>query len=70
MSKQDKIEQTVEEVETVEVIHEALIRNWGKLRGWMATDRVFRAWQERLRGTMAQWQDTDKDEGSNATKIS
>ena len=51
-------------VETVEVVHEALIRNWGKLRGWMATDRGFRAWQERLRVAMAQWQETDKDEGS------
>ncbi len=52
------------QVETVEVVHEALIRNWGELRGWMDTDRVFRAWQERLRGAMGQWQETDKDEGS------
>ncbi|MFM7880574.1 MAG: S-layer homology domain-containing protein [Microcystis panniformis] len=44
------------EVETVEVVHEALIRNWGELRGWMDTDRVFRAWQERLRAGMYQWQ--------------
>ncbi len=52
------------QVETVEVVHEALIRNWGELRDWMATDRVFRAWQERLRGAMQQWQETLKDEGS------
>lgn len=44
------------QVETVEVVHEALIRNWGELRGWMDTDRVFRAWQERLRAGMYQWQ--------------
>ncbi|MFM7787520.1 MAG: S-layer homology domain-containing protein, partial [Microcystis panniformis] len=25
------------QVETVEVVHEALIRNWGELRGWMDT---------------------------------
>jgi hypothetical protein len=50
--------------ETVEVVHEALIRNWGELRGWMDTDRVFRAWQERLRGSMRQWQETQQDEGS------
>ncbi len=50
--------------ETVEVVHEALIRNWGELRGWMDTDRVFRAWQERLRGAMRQWQETQQDEGS------
>jgi WD40 repeat protein len=50
--------------ETVEVVHEALIRNWGELRGWMDTDRVFRAWQERLRGAMQQWQETQQDVGS------
>jgi tetratricopeptide (TPR) repeat protein len=50
--------------ETVEVVHEALIRNWGELRGWMNTDRVFRAWQERLRGAMRQWQETKEDVGS------
>ncbi|MBD1865033.1 MULTISPECIES: WD40 repeat domain-containing protein [Trichocoleus] len=52
------------QVETVEVVHEALIRNWGELRSWMVTDRVFRAWQERLRGAMQQWQETQEDEGS------
>ncbi|MDB9395750.1 WD40 repeat domain-containing protein [Microcystis aeruginosa] len=52
------------QVETVEVVHEALIRNWEELRGWMVTDRVFRAWQERLRGAMGQWQQTQGDEGS------
>jgi WD40 repeat protein len=52
------------EQETVEIVHEALIRQWGDLRGWMETDRVFRAWQERLRGAMRQWQETKQDEGS------
>jgi WD40 repeat protein len=50
--------------ETVEVVHEALISNWGELRGWMDTDRVFRAWQERLRGAMRQWHQMQQDEGS------
>jgi hypothetical protein len=50
--------------ETVEVVHEALIRSWGELRGWMEIDRVFRAWQERLRGAMRQWQEMKQDEGS------
>jgi hypothetical protein len=52
------------QMETVEVVHEALLRNWGELREWMITDRVFRTWQERLRGTIAQWQATQGDEGS------
>ena len=50
--------------ETVEVVHEALIQNWGVLQAWMNTDRVFRAWQERLRGTKKQWEATNKDPGS------
>ena len=50
--------------ETVEVVHEALIRNWGELREWMNTNRIFRAWQERLRGAKGQWEATKKDQGS------
>ncbi len=42
--------------DTVEVVHEALIRHWGQLRLWMAEDRTFRAWQERLRFALKQWQ--------------
>jgi len=53
-----------QEQETVEVVHEALILNWGELRGWMETDRTFRAWQERLRGAKRQWEATGKDAGS------
>ncbi len=50
--------------ETVEVVHEALIRNWGELRQWMNTNRVFRAWQERLRSAKGQWEATKQDSGS------
>lgn len=50
--------------ETVEVVHEALIRNWGQLREWMETDRIFRAWQDRLRGAMHEWEETKRDEGA------
>ncbi|WP_413167794.1 WD40 repeat domain-containing protein [Capilliphycus salinus ALCB114379] len=49
--------------ETVEVVHEALIRNWSELRQWMDTDRSFRTWQERLRAAMYQWEQTQRDEG-------
>ncbi|WP_017314558.1 tetratricopeptide repeat protein [Mastigocladopsis repens] len=50
--------------ETVEVVHEALIRNWEELRQWMNADRSFRAWQERLRFAMLQWQKMQRDEGA------
>ncbi|MEB3324024.1 MAG: WD40 repeat domain-containing protein, partial [Cyanobacteriota bacterium] len=49
--------------DTVEVVHEALIRHWGKLQDWLSTDRDFRSWQERLRGSLAQWQANDYEEG-------
>lgn len=50
--------------ETVEVVHEALIRNWGELRKWITADRAFRTWQERLRTAMQQWQETNHDPGA------
>ncbi|MFM6213376.1 MAG: WD40 repeat domain-containing protein, partial [Planktothrix sp.] len=53
----------IKEQETVEVVHEALIRNWGQLRQWMATDREFRTWQERLRTAMNYWQEKNRDQG-------
>ncbi|AFZ01707.1 CHAT domain-containing protein [Calothrix sp. PCC 6303] len=50
--------------DTVEVVHEALIRNWGRLRGWMDDNREFRVWQERLKVALQQWVDSNKDDGS------
>ena len=40
---------------TVEIVHEALIINWGQLREWIQSDREFRIWQQRLRGTIRGW---------------
>lgn len=50
-------------VETVEVVHEALIGNWERLRGWIEEDRAFRTWQEGLRIAIRQWEAGGKDEG-------
>lgn len=50
--------------ETAEIVHEALIRNWGRLREWMRANRNFRAWQERLRGMVQQWEAAARDEGA------
>jgi CHAT domain/WD domain, G-beta repeat len=49
--------------DTVEVVHEALIRNWGRLREWMDDNREFRVWQERLKVALQQWVDSNKDDG-------
>lgn len=50
--------------ETVEVVHEALIRNWRELRKWINVDRVFLSWLERLRAAQRQWEATNHDPGS------
>ena len=49
--------------ETVEVVHEALIQGWDRLRVWMEADRTFRNWQERLRSAWRRWEASDHDEG-------
>ena len=41
--------------ETVEIIHEALIREWGNLRLWIEGNREFRIWQERLKFDVREW---------------
>jgi WD40 repeat protein/DNA-binding SARP family transcriptional activator/energy-coupling factor transporter ATP-binding protein EcfA2 len=50
--------------EIVEIVHEALIINWSRFQQWMKEDRTFRAWQERVRSSMRQWQTTRQNEGA------
>lgn len=50
--------------ETVEVSHEALIRQWSRLQGWMKEDREYLLWRERLRGRVNEWQHNTQDEGT------
>jgi uncharacterized protein YjbI with pentapeptide repeats len=45
---------------TVEVVHEALIREWERLQKWIDDDRTFLTWQNRLRISIAEW---NKGEG-------
>jgi WD40 repeat protein len=47
--------------ETVEIVHEALIRNWQSLEQWIKSDREFRNWQEQLRTLFHQWENSDSD---------
>jgi hypothetical protein len=53
-----------EQEDTVEVVHEALIREWGTLRDWMNANRQFRTWQERLKVALRQWKDDNHDSGA------
>ena len=50
--------------ETCEVIHEALMRGWQRLRTWMEENREFPSWQERLREALRQWERSGKDNGA------
>ncbi|MDF5720148.1 MAG: CHAT domain-containing protein [Rhizonema sp. PD37] len=50
--------------ETVEIVHEALIRSWGRLEYWMQIDGEFRRAQDQLRAAIRQWENSDHDEGA------
>ena len=62
IEKTDEKEKT--DQETVEIIHEALIREWGTLRGWIEVNRDFRTWQERLKVRMQEWETSSRDDGA------
>jgi formylglycine-generating enzyme required for sulfatase activity/transcriptional regulator with XRE-family HTH domain len=40
---------------TVELAHEAIIRSWDRLRGWLVEDREFLLWQQRARQWHEEW---------------
>ncbi|NOX63632.1 MAG: hypothetical protein GXP42_17040 [Chloroflexi bacterium] len=50
--------------ETAEVAHEALIRNWKRLREWLEADRRFRLWHARLHAALEQWEISNRDSGA------
>jgi hypothetical protein len=52
------------ENQRVEVVHEALIKHWQKLRGWVNEEREFLVWREKLRVLLKQWQESGHDEGA------
>jgi formylglycine-generating enzyme required for sulfatase activity len=53
----------VNEVDTVELIHETLLTNWATLKQWLAVDHKFRAWQDQTRVLARQWMERDREEG-------
>jgi len=48
--------------EIVEVVHEALIREWDSLQRWINTERSFRLWQDRLQALYRKWRDANQHE--------
>lgn len=49
------------DVQTVEVVHEALIRNWPQLRHWLDTNREFLLWRQGLQTQLELWHDNDRE---------
>ncbi|MBB5955144.1 WD40 repeat protein/energy-coupling factor transporter ATP-binding protein EcfA2 [Saccharothrix tamanrassetensis] len=43
---------------TVELVHEALVRHWARLRQWVEEDREFRLWQDEVERVTRRWVDT------------
>ena len=50
--------------ETAEVVHEALIRHWPDLVGWVDRDRAFQTWLRQIRPRVEEWLTNRSDEGT------
>jgi WD40 repeat protein len=47
-------------VDTVEIIHEALLFEWGLLKKWLDEDREFLTWRDHLREEIERWKGSGK----------
>jgi HEAT repeat protein len=50
--------------ETVELIHDALLWEWRRLRQWRVEQRDFYLWRQRLGERLRDWEDKERDEGT------
>jgi len=51
-------------VETAEIVHESLLREWLQLKEWIQDQRSFLLWRQRLDEKFYDWQERGQDEGS------
>ncbi|MBE7556729.1 MAG: hypothetical protein HS126_37235 [Anaerolineales bacterium] len=49
--------------DTVEIIHETLLREWALLESWLQDDRQFLIWREGLRASQQAWRESGQDAG-------
>ncbi len=49
---------------TVEIIHDALLQQWGRLKHWTAEQREFYLWRQRLDERLQEWEEKGRDEGA------
>ena len=54
--------------ETVEIVHDALLREWGLLKQWLAEDRRFLAWHQKLEERVQEWVATAVDRPTKRDK--
>jgi signal transduction protein with GAF and PtsI domain len=50
--------------ESVEIIHDALIREWGQLRQWIDENRIFLDWRQKLDNAIKSWSIKHYDDGA------
>lgn len=55
---------TADGLPTVELAHEAIIRGWDRLSGWLVEDRQFLLWQQRVRRWFEEWRLTADRHGA------
>ncbi len=51
------------EIETVEIVHEALIKAWPDLRKWIEENDTFLRWKKRLKVAFLEWERNENKEG-------
>ncbi|RIK28913.1 MAG: hypothetical protein DCC56_14645 [Anaerolineae bacterium] len=45
--------------ETVELVHDALVREWGRLRSWLVDNRRFLYWRQKMDAKLQEWEKGD-----------
>ncbi|TDH58066.1 hypothetical protein E2C06_34555, partial [Dankookia rubra] len=43
---------------TAEIVHDAMLRHWKRLRGWLDEDRAFRLWLQKIETAAEEWRRT------------
>ncbi|MEG4841547.1 nSTAND1 domain-containing NTPase [Microcoleus sp. B9-D4] len=51
------------QIETVEIVHEALIKAWPDLRKWIEDNDTFLRWKKRLKVAFMEWERNENKEG-------
>jgi len=55
--------------ESVQIIHDSLIREWARLQQWLRKDRAFLSWQRELEREAREWRDTGEASGRDEGRL-